>query len=83
MSRHGGGNFGSETRQYNAYGQLTQLSVGGFTEVSKYSLTQNDGRVRSIARSGEKVVYQCDALQRLVRAETAGREDGGCLGRCR
>ena len=40
-----GGNFGGETRQYNAYGQLTQLSVGTVSETYNYSLTQNDGRV--------------------------------------
>jgi uncharacterized protein RhaS with RHS repeats len=63
----------TETRAYNALGQLTRQSgYFGKNVEYRYSATQNDGRItqRVDAISGEEVNYLYDSLGRLSSAVT-------------
>ena len=78
------GNYYTETRQYNALLQLTRMTATGPSVPSvdlEYLFPgQNNGRISGMKDhvTGEEVEYTYDALNRLTRAETIGR-DGGCL----
>ena len=68
-----GGGSQTETRQYNALGQMTRLTVPGPLDLEyRFSATANDGRATSQKNylSGEELEYQYDSLGRLSRAET-------------
>ncbi|MBY0505371.1 MAG: RHS repeat-associated core domain-containing protein [Bryobacteraceae bacterium] len=68
-----GGGSQTETRQYNALGQLTRLTVPGQLDLEYcFSATANDGRATSQKNyiSGEELEYQYDSLGRLTKAET-------------
>ncbi|MBY0505373.1 MAG: hypothetical protein K2X03_15775 [Bryobacteraceae bacterium] len=68
-----GGGSQTETRQYNASGQLTRLTVPGQLDFEyRFSATANDGRATSQKDyiSGDELEYQYDSLGRLTRAET-------------
>jgi RHS repeat-associated protein len=63
-----------ESRSYNSLGQLTSLSASTSLNITyAYSSTQNNGKITSQTDniSGEQVVYTYDALNRLLKAETA------------
>jgi hypothetical protein len=70
-----GGGSQTETRQYNALGQLTRLTVPGQIDREyRFSASANDGKATSQKDyiSGEEVEYQYDSLGRLSSAETTG-----------
>ena len=74
-----GGGSQTETRQYNALGQMTRLTVPGQLDLEyRFSATANDNKAISQKNyiSGEELEYQYDSLGRLSRAETTA-------GRCR
>ena len=60
----------TETRQYNALGQMTRLTVPGQLDL-EYRFTANDNKAVSQKNyiSGEELEYQYDSLGRLSRAE--------------
>ena len=62
------GNWGSETRTYNAMKQLTGLTSNGVSMTYSFSATQNNGKITSQtdAISGETATYQYDSLNRLA-----------------
>jgi RHS repeat-associated protein len=69
----------SESRTYNALGQLTEINVTGgtaFREAYAYKNGANNGRIESSTdysvNPSEQVVYQYDALNRLQSASSAG-----------
>lgn len=70
--------YTSESRAYNANGQLTSLNwtnsgtpLGGIQYT--YSATRNDGQITQAvdALSGETITYQYDALKRLISANSS------------
>jgi RHS repeat-associated protein len=64
--------MGSETRTYNAMGQLTNITVPGSMNITyNYSPTQNNGKITSQVDSltGEQVTYAYDSLNRLISAQ--------------
>jgi RHS repeat-associated protein len=64
--------MGSETRTYNAMGQLTNITVPGSMNITyNYSPTQNNGKITSQLDSltGEQVTYAYDSLNRLISAQ--------------
>ena len=64
--------MGSETRTYNAMGQLTNITVPGSMNITcNYSSTQNNGKITSQVDSltGEQVTYAYDSLNRLISAQ--------------
>ena len=63
---------GTETRSYNALGQLTVQNGLGRAVQYAYHSTQNDGRITQRIGDGETVNYQYDLLGRLSAAETPG-----------
>ncbi len=68
-----GGGSQTETRQYNALGQMTRLTVPGQLDLEyRFSATANDGKLISQKNyiTGEELEYQYDTLGRLSRAET-------------
>ena len=68
-----GGGSQTETRQYNALGQMTRLTVPGQLDLEyRFSATANDNKAISQNNyiSGEELEYQYDSLGRLSRAET-------------
>ena len=68
-----GGGSQTETRQYNALGQMTRLTVPGQLDLEyRFSATANDNKAISQKNyiSGEELEYQYDSLGRLSRAET-------------
>ena len=68
-----GGGSQTETRQYNALGQLTRLTVPGQLDRGySFSATNNDGKAtfQKDYISGEELEYQYDSLGRLTKAET-------------
>ncbi len=78
-----GGTMYTETRQYNAYGQLTRQTVAGEVDIEyRFSPTVLDGRLeqRKDWISGEEVTYQYDQLGRLIAAATTGPEWGQSYG---
>jgi RHS repeat-associated protein len=68
----------TETRQYNALGQLTRIQGLGLNIEYRFSATQNDGKITQQKNwvSGEEVTYQYDELERLSSASTTGPEWG-------
>lgn len=62
----------TETRQYNALGQLTRITGLGVDLEYRYSATQNDGKITQQKNwaSGEEVTYLYDELERLSSAAT-------------
>jgi RHS repeat-associated protein len=68
----------TETRQYNALGQLTRIQGLGLNIEYRFSATQNDGKITQQKNwvSGEEVTYQYDELERLSSAATTGPEWG-------
>jgi RHS repeat-associated protein len=64
---------GTESRSYNANGQLTTLSLPGRTIAYNYPAAGlNNGKIESMTESGETVVYAYDSLQRLTSATGSG-----------
>ena len=67
--------FYSETRQYNANGQLTRQTAGGAQglDLSYNYPSSNNGRVASITDNltGQQVSYTYDPLNRLTQATTS------------
>jgi YD repeat-containing protein len=70
------GNWGGESRTYNAMKQLTALSSNGVSLQYNYSSSQNNGKITSQydTVSGETVAYTYDSLNRLA---TAAATSGG------
>ena len=67
------GTLFSETRNYNSFFQLAQITVPGALNIEyAYSPTMNNGKIASQTDgiSGEQVVYTYDALNRLATAQT-------------
>ena len=62
----------SETRGYNALGQLTSIVNPSTSLTYSYSATQNDGKILSAGN----VQYQYDELERLISAQTTGPDWG-------
>jgi RHS repeat-associated protein len=62
----------TETRQYNALGQLTRITGLGIDLEYRFSATQNDGKITQQKNwvSGEEVTYLYDELERLGSAAT-------------
>ena len=60
----------TETRQYNALGQMTRITVPGQLDLG-YRFTANNNKAVSQKNyiSGEELAYQYDSLGRLSRAE--------------
>ena len=64
----------TETRQYNALGQLTNQSVPYYMNLTyNFSATQNNGRITGSvdAMTGENTSYSYDALNRLTGASNS------------
>ena len=70
------GNWGTESRSYNAMKQLTALSSNGVSLQYNYSSSANNGKITSQydTVSGETVAYTYDSLNRLA---TAAATTGG------
>jgi len=65
------------TFDYNALLQMTRMANVEY----RYTAGQNNGRMASMAvTGGEEVVYQYDALNRLVSAQTTGPQWGNAYG---
>lgn len=62
----------TETRQYNALGQLTRITGLGIDLEYRFRATQNDGKITQQKNwvSGEEVTYLYDELERLSSAAT-------------
>ncbi|MBI4910107.1 MAG: hypothetical protein HY820_41200 [Acidobacteria bacterium] len=69
----------SESRQYNALGQMTRLTVAGQFDLEyRFPATTNNGQITSMKNwtTGEEVNYSYDSLGRLTDAATTGPEWG-------
>lgn len=60
---------------FNELGQLTSMSTSGLTETYAYSPGANNGRIVKKVTNGEEVVYQYDALNRLIRSTAESWEE--------
>ena len=70
----------SESRSYNALGQMTRMTKGSLIDVEyRFSATANDGKIVSQKNwlTGEDVVYAYDELERLIRASTTNNASWG------
>ncbi len=53
---------------FNELGQLTSMSAAGITETYSYAPGANNGRIVKKVTNGEEVVYQYDAVNRLIQS---------------
>ena len=67
----------TETRTYNSLLQLTGVTRGTVNLTYGYTASQNNGKIASATNnaSGEQVVYQYDALNRLIEAHTLDNQN--------
>ena len=67
----------TETRTYNSLLQLTGINTGAVNLTYSYTTGSNNGKIASATNnaSGEQVVYQYDALNRLIEAHTLDNQN--------
>ncbi|MEZ5404445.1 MAG: RHS repeat-associated core domain-containing protein [Bryobacteraceae bacterium] len=60
---------------FNELGQLVSMGTAGVSETYHYAPGANNGRIVKKVTNGEEVVYQYDALNRLVRSTAEAWEE--------